>query len=73
MSEKLGEMIKQFGGSSDTMKNKMAKNILELDTKVKKMIAAANSFLKNPQMQTKPPGAVLSQVLGLSSLQHCFI
>ena len=56
LCEKLGDKIKQFGGTDDKTKKKLATDILALDGKVKKLIAAANLYFKNTQLQSKPPG-----------------
>ena len=56
LCDKLGDKIKQFGGTDDKTKKKLATDILALDGKVKKLIAAANLYFKNTQLQSKPPG-----------------
>ena len=56
LSDKLGDIIKQFGGTDDKTKKKLASDILDLDVKFKKLIAAANMYFKNTQLQSRPPG-----------------
>ena len=47
---------KTVRSDDDKTKKKLATDILTLDGKVKKLIAAANLYFKNTQLQNKPPG-----------------